>query len=197
MLDQVRETGSALRVLIAADPVEQQERHVAGALDGTDSHRQAVVERDMRLSGRFGGLVKFLRNAAAFELAEDSPLAEHRERERRERMMAKRGAGGLVVGVERVGVAAHRKVAGDRGAAGGRVQGERTAATRDVPADGQAAGSSPADRSAAEGVEAGAQAADSQNTQSEAAERDQAKREPSDAHNAEGTAADRKEATGR
>ena len=47
MLDQVREPGSALRVLIAADPVEQQERHVAGALDGTDSHRQAVVERDM------------------------------------------------------------------------------------------------------------------------------------------------------
>ncbi len=101
MLHQVAETRSALWVVIAADPVEQEERHVARPGDGPERHCQAVVENEMPWSRRFGRL----RCAADFELAEDLPLAEHGEREFHERMMEECGAGGLVVGVACAGVA--------------------------------------------------------------------------------------------
>ena len=196
MLHQVGEPGSALGVVIAADLVEHQERHVARSLDGTDPHRQTVVERELP-GGAAGVGSAASRHRGAGELPEDLPLTHHGERESREWVIEEEGPGRLVVGVAGAGVAADGIVAGDRGPADGRVPGERTAATGDVPADRQSARRPPADRSAAERIDASAKPADSQDTQPEAAECDQAQRQPAEAHDAEGTAAQCDQSAGR
>ena len=72
MLHQVREPGSALGVVIAADFVEHEERHVARSLDGTDHYRQTIVELELPQRRRFR--LRGPRQARAGELPEDLAL---------------------------------------------------------------------------------------------------------------------------
>ena len=195
MLHQVGETGSASGVVIATDPVKQQERHVFRSPDGTNPYRQAVVERRLALLRRDRGGCLF--HAGAGQLLENLALTHHGERESREGVIEDDDPGRLVVGVAGAGLATDGVVAGNRGPAHGRVPSERTAATGDVPADRQSAGSPPADCTAAKGIDASAKSANSEDSQPDATECDQAQRNSAEAHDAEGTAAQRNQAAGR